>query len=92
MSKTKQIEKMDYEKEVEVSWHSLNADEVLAQLETPVETGLSTAEVKARQEKYGLNELVEKKKNNLLADVVEPAEQLHCDPADRCLSYFCCFG
>jgi Ca2+-transporting ATPase len=62
MSKTKQIEKMDYEKEVEVSWHALNADEVLAQLETPVETGLSTAEVIARQEKYGLNELVEKKK------------------------------
>jgi Ca2+-transporting ATPase len=62
MSKTKQIEKMDYEKEVEVSWHSLNANEVLAQLETPLETGLSTAEVKARQEKYGLNELVEKKK------------------------------
>jgi Ca2+-transporting ATPase len=62
MSKTKQIEKMVYEKEVEVSWHSLNANEVLAQLDTPIETGLSTAEVKARQEKYGLNELVEKKK------------------------------
>ncbi len=62
MSKSKQIETMDYQKEAVVSWHALSSDAVLQQLETRVEIGLTTAEVKARQEKYGLNELVEKKK------------------------------
>lgn len=42
-----------------VSWHALQADEVLENLDVPVETGLSGAEVKARIEKFGYNELQE---------------------------------
>ena len=45
-----------------VSWHALASDEVLQQLETPLEKGLSSEEVKARQAKYGLNELTEKER------------------------------
>jgi len=42
-----------------VSWHALQADQVLQSLEVPVETGLSDAEVKERLEKFGYNELQE---------------------------------
>ncbi len=48
--------------ELSVTWHALSATDVLQQLETPEETGLTAKEVKARQEKYGLNELIEKKR------------------------------
>ena len=43
-----------------VSWHTLEPEEVLENLEVPLETGLSSAEVAERLEKYGPNELVEK--------------------------------
>ncbi|QRN82875.1 cation-translocating P-type ATPase [Chloroflexota bacterium] len=46
-------------KGVSISWHSMSNVDVLEKLETPLEEGLSTEEVKARQEKYGLNELTE---------------------------------
>jgi len=62
MSENKIVTSNNGEKKIEVSWHALSADDVMAQLESPIETGLSTAEVKARQEKYGLNELTEKKR------------------------------
>lgn len=55
---------MNYEKDVDISWHALTPNEVISQLETPIETGLSSAEVKLRQQKYGLNELVEKKRTS----------------------------
>ena len=48
--------------DLSVTWHALSATDVLQQLETPEETGLTVDEVKARQEKYGLNELIEKKR------------------------------
>jgi len=46
-------------KEVSISWHSMNNTDVLQELETLPETGLTTEKVKARQEKYGPNELTE---------------------------------
>ncbi len=46
-------------KDISVSWHAMSSTDVLERLETPVESGLSEAEVKARQEKYGPNELQE---------------------------------
>ena len=64
MSKAKQIETMNYTKDVAVSWHALTPGEVINQLNTPIETGLSSSEVKLRQQKYGLNELVEKKRTS----------------------------
>ena len=42
-----------------VSWHAMTNKEVLQALDSKMETGLSSAEVKTRQEKYGLNELEE---------------------------------
>ncbi len=44
---------------INVSWHALQADEVLDSLDVPVETGLSDVEVKERLEKFGYNELQE---------------------------------
>ena len=46
----------------DISWHALSTEDTLQQLESPIETGLSSAEVKARQAKYGLNELPEKER------------------------------
>jgi len=43
-----------------VSWHALEPEEVLEDLDVPPETGLSSAEVAERLETYGHNELVEK--------------------------------
>jgi len=44
---------------VSISWHALNSTDVLEQLATRTESGLSSEEVQARQETYGLNELEE---------------------------------
>jgi Ca2+-transporting ATPase len=46
-------------KDLSISWHSMSSTDVLKQLNTPLEQGLSPEEVKARQEKYGPNELTE---------------------------------
>jgi Ca2+-transporting ATPase len=43
-------------------WYALSPKEVANQLQVDVSTGLSSAEVKQRQEKYGPNQLVGKKK------------------------------
>ncbi|HRY85521.1 MAG TPA: cation-transporting P-type ATPase, partial [Candidatus Omnitrophota bacterium] len=45
----------------EKKWHSLETSEILGQLEVSAEQGLSTEEVKKRQELYGLNVLTPKK-------------------------------
>lgn len=49
-----------------VSWHALEAGEVLERLQVPIESGLTTEEAKKRVETYGLNELVEKKRITFL--------------------------
>jgi Ca2+-transporting ATPase len=41
------------------NWHALQPEEILKQLATPSETGLSTEEVTRRLQRYGLNQLVE---------------------------------
>lgn len=43
----------------ENSWHALSVEQVVSQLETDVDTGLSEQSVKERQEKYGKNQLKE---------------------------------
>ncbi|MCJ7693958.1 MAG: cation-translocating P-type ATPase [Anaerolineaceae bacterium] len=62
MSDEKIVSENIDKKNIEVSWHAMSANDVLAQLETPVDSGLSSAEVKSRQAKYGFNELTEKKR------------------------------
>ncbi|MCA9950477.1 MAG: cation-translocating P-type ATPase [Anaerolineales bacterium] len=42
------------------NWYYLEADQVIDELQTNLETGLSDAEATRRLEKYGLNELVDK--------------------------------
>jgi len=46
---------------VSKSWHSLSAKEVIKILDTNPDQGLSENEVKARQEKFGLNKLPEER-------------------------------
>ena len=45
--------------DISVSWHAMTNPDVLQELDSQTETGLTSAEVKSRQEKYGLNELQE---------------------------------
>jgi Ca2+-transporting ATPase len=59
MSEDSPISEKILNEDVSISWHSMPSTEVLEKLETPLEEGLSETEVKARQEKYGLNELTE---------------------------------
>jgi Ca2+-transporting ATPase len=46
--------------DLKVSWHSLSAEDVLHQLQTPPGSGLSSEEVGRRQAQFGPNELTEK--------------------------------
>jgi Ca2+-transporting ATPase len=66
MSKSTKIEVNPSPEDISVSWHALATTEVLHQLDTPIETGLSSEEVKVRQVKYGFNELTEKKRTTFL--------------------------
>ena len=59
MSEDSPVSEKTTGKDVSISWHSMSSTDVLEQLNTPLEEGLSPEEVKARQEKYGPNELTE---------------------------------
>ena len=59
MSEDSPVSEKTTGKDVSVSWHSMSSTDVLKHLNTPLEQGLSPEEVKARQEKYGPNELTE---------------------------------
>ena len=48
-------------------WFSKSQNQVLEELDVKLETGLTEAEVKTRQEKYGPNKLQEAKKKSLLS-------------------------
>lgn len=48
-------------------WHSLSVDEVLKELKVSPEEGLSSKEVKRRQEIYGMNQLEAKKGSSLIS-------------------------
>jgi len=50
---------IDNSDDLSISWHALSGTEVLDELETPPEVGLTTEQVRIRQEKFGLNELQE---------------------------------
>jgi len=47
------------ESQAQVNWHALTADQILKQLATPPETGLTSAEAASRLQTYGLNQLEE---------------------------------
>jgi len=50
----------------EINAHALTLEEVVKKLDTSLETGLTEEEAKKRLEKFGLNELVQKKKISAL--------------------------
>ena len=56
--------------ELDVTWHALEAKEVLKKLDTPLDFGLSTEEAAHRQQKYGLNQLAEKPRPTFLQLVI----------------------
>ena len=56
---------------MEQNWFNKTVDEVVTNLETNLENGLSYNEVKKRQEQYGLNELATKKKKSTFIKFLE---------------------
>ena len=53
------------------NWYNLSVEDTTKKLETNLEQGLSDAEVTARREKYGTNELKAKKKKTLFQKFLE---------------------
>ena len=53
------------------NWYNLTAEETAKKLETDLNKGLSDAEVTARREKYGTNELKAKRKKTLIEKFIE---------------------
>ena len=51
---------------VSISWHAMDAPEVLSALNVPAEVGLTTEEAERRLAQYGPNELQEKKRTTFL--------------------------
>jgi P-type Ca2+ transporter type 2C len=52
--------------DLKIVWHALSENEVLTKLEAPPHTGLTDVQVDERRRKYGLNELVEKKRTTFM--------------------------
>ena len=59
-----------------MNFHAKENDAVLSDLVTDAKLGLSGAEVKARQEKYGENKLQEKKKKTMLERFIDQFKAL----------------
>ena len=53
------------------TWHTLDSKDVLEKLQSPRETGLTSAEAARRQERYGLNQLKEGKRKTFLGMVID---------------------
>ncbi len=56
--------------ELEIDWYAIDAETVLEKLQSPVQSGLSSEEIKKRQEKYGPNLLAEKPRPTFLQMVI----------------------
>ena len=56
---------------MEKNWFHKTVEETVAELDTNLQTGLSSGEVGTRQEKYGRNELKAKKKKSLIVKFLE---------------------
>jgi len=52
-------------------WFNMSVEDTIKNLRADVENGLSSNEVKSRQEKYGLNELQAKKKKSIFVKFLE---------------------
>lgn len=54
-----------------IDWHTLSGADIFEQLKTSLTLGLNSDEVSRRQNIYGLNQLVEKKRRSFLAMLVD---------------------
>ena len=59
------------DQDLKISWHALSTEEVLKQLNTGLEDGLSSTEAELRLQKYGPNQLVEKPRPGFLQLVLD---------------------
>ncbi len=57
--------------DLDLSWHTLNSEDVLEKLHSPQESGLSSEEAKLRFERYGPNQLKEGKRTSFLRMVFD---------------------
>lgn len=60
-----------------MAWYSEKIENVISELNTNIETGLSANEVTKRLETYGQNKLNEKKKRTFLQRFFDPDEGCH---------------
>jgi len=58
-------------RDVTISWHALSAEEVLEELDTGIQTGLTSGEVAARLEEFGPNQLSEKPRAGFVKMVID---------------------
>ncbi len=56
--------------DLSITWHALSPEEVLENLQTPTQTGLTSDEAAARLQQYGPNQLVEKPRTTFLQMVI----------------------
>ena len=71
---TDQVRKVqgeDGKADITVFWHTFSTEEVMQRLKTPLHTGLSSQEVEARQQIYGLNQLAEARRTTFLKMVID---------------------
>jgi Ca2+-transporting ATPase len=57
--------------DLNLTWHTLNSEDVLERLHSLRDTGLTSAEAVRRQESYGLNQLKEGKRKTFLGMVID---------------------
>ena len=62
--------------DMEVSWHAMSAEEVVEQLKTPIQDGLSSEEAARRMAKFGPNELKEAPHRSFLSLVFDQLKSL----------------
>ena len=59
-----------------MSWEKMKIDDLLKQLDSNIETGLSNNEVTKRQEQYGLNEFEEEQKQTLFQKILHHLSEI----------------
>jgi Ca2+-transporting ATPase len=60
MEQTEGAKNVIIPEELDIDWHTIDAETALERLESPVRSGLTAGEVKKRQARYGPNQLAEK--------------------------------
>ncbi len=67
----------------QISWHALTSDQILQQLATPPETGLTSEEAARRLECYGPNQLTEAPGVTFWQMLIDQFKRFRGDHVDR---------